>query len=674
MSAPQAEPAPPPGSERWAWIELLGFDSAADDLGVDTWLARTGFVPDGVSLRLYDPDFVHTHGTRAADSPFPVDVCSDDGGPVNKERSLRPWTPRLLQRLVQSLQARGTRVFVCVFDLCRTGEWTGQHVELLYRRRNGETVRALCPWKRLADGTLYEDFFVSQLVRVLHDYGFDGYHCADGYAHQRLPISEGDFSDDVVGQFVAATGSVLPDDLRGSCDADAARLEGRARWLWAERRREWIAFSAARLTSFVRKVADAVHGEQKHLLWHSAWTKDPFEALYRYGVDYRANADAGIDICIVGTAAGAAALDGDENVSGDRALLPAAAALLLSHACAAVTPLLFLNGTKGTTEQRCLLGHTPPLFETEVHTLSHLFGIGRDGRPRRIVAGPMACLPDGMSAAEWTGLRRHWDLAVEFTPNRVLGATLIWSDAAHTAQLDDYLASRRWSVHRLLHRLLEHGAPVHAIVRSELAAIAKGPLLVLNAHLFPADELRHVLGEGQRPVVLIGAARGFPGAPDLAFRDPGDPEGLCCVAYGLRSGPSRLTPDAPAGPAPAAELETAEEPSGEHDLFCHDLPYRHVSAGFLRACADILSRTADGVRVLSEQGAIRVTAMEDERGVRRLLIGNDAQGDIAPQLDVGRPIRGLTVRTPSPAVPGPVSGSTLSVRVPGRGLVIVDAE
>lgn len=674
MSAPQAEPAPPPGSERWAWIELLGFDIAADDLGVDAWLARTGFVPDGVSLGLYNPDFIHTHGTRAADSPFPVDVCSGDRGSDNKERSPQPWTPGLLQRLVQSLQARGTRVFVSISDLFRTDEWIGQHVELLYRRRNGETVRALCPWKRLADGRFYEDFFVSQLVRVLHDYGFDGYHCADGYAHQRLPISEGDFSDDVVGQFVAATGSVLPEDLRGSCDADAARLERRARWLWAERRREWIAFSAARLTSFIRKVADAVHGEQKHLLCSSAWTKDPFEALCRYGVDYRANADAGIDICIFGATAGAAALDGDEKVSGYRALLPAAAALLLNHACVAVTPLLFRNGTRGTSEPWCRLGHTPPLLEAEIHTLSHLFGISRDGRPRRVVAGPMACLADGISAAEWSGLRRHWDLAVEFTPNRVLGATLVWSDAAHAAQLDDYLASRRWSVHRLLHRLLERGAPVHAIVRRELAASAKGPLLVLNAHLFPADELRHVLGEGQRPVVLIGAAMGFPATPDLAFRDPGDPEGLCCVAYGLRAGPPRLTPDAPPRPDPAAEPGTAEEPSGEPALSCHDLPYRQVSAGFLQACADLLSRTADGVRVLSEQGAIRVTAMEDERGVRRLLIGNEAQGAITPQLDVGRPIRGLTVRTPSPAGSGPVSGSTFSVRVPGRGLVIVDAE
>ena len=51
------------GYERWAWIELLGFDMTRDDLGVGALLGSMGFVPDGVSLLLFNADFVHTHGT-----------------------------------------------------------------------------------------------------------------------------------------------------------------------------------------------------------------------------------------------------------------------------------------------------------------------------------------------------------------------------------------------------------------------------------------------------------------------------------------------------------------------------------------------------------------------------------------------------------------------------------
>jgi len=671
-----AEGVPPcrPGSERWAWIELLGFDIGASDLGVGALLARMGFVPDGISLLLLNADVVHTHGSRTPDSVFPPDVCSYYGHPGNEERGLQPWTPRLLRRLVETLQAHGTRVYISVFDLFRSDEWIGRHPELLQRRRNGQQVRSLCPWKRLADGTFYEDVFIPRLALLLRDYGFDGFHCADGFAHQRLPISEGDFSDDMVGQFVATTGVALPAELTGPCDADPARLERRARWLWAERRREWIGFMSARITRFMRKLATAVHGEHKHLVCNSAWTKDPFEALYRYGVDYRANADAGIDAYIVEAAAGASELDGYEKVSGRRALHPFAAAVLLDHACVPLTPLLFLNGIKDTTEEWCLLRHTPPLLEAEIHTMSHLFGVSRDGLPRRVVAGPVACLADGLSAEEWRRLCAHWDLAAAFAPRRILGATLVWSDAAFRAQLDDYIATRRWSMHRLLHHLLERGAPIHSIVRVEHVDRAVGPLVVLNAHLFPPDELARVLADPTRPVIAITAAATLPGNPNLTFSDLGDREGLCCAVYGLQTTAPRPIAEEPAGPDPAADPRTAEEPSGGHAMFYCDLPYRRVSAGFIAACADVLTQTADGVRVLTERDAVRVTALEDERGVRRLLIGNDAHWYNKPQIDVGRPIRRLTIGTPFPAVSGPVTGSTFSVRVPGRGMVIVDVE
>jgi len=660
--------------ERWIWIELLGFDITAPDLGVGAVLERLGFIPDAVSLLLFNADVIHTHGQRHPDRPYPDDICSYAGHPGNEERRLQPWTPRLLRQLVATLQAHGTRVFVSVFDLFRSQEWIGHHPELLQRRRHGQRAASLCPWKHLADGRLYEDVFCSQLEAVLVDIGFDGFHCADGFAHQRLPIAEGDLSDDMVGQFLTATGLTLPAALDGPCDDAPERLAARADWIEAGHREAWISFYAERITRFMAKLAATVHGVGGLLVANTAWTKDPLEALYRYGVDYRANADAGIDAMIVEAAAGAAELDGYERVSGRRALHPMAAALLLNRACMPKTPLLYLNGIKDTTEEWCLLRHTPPLLEADILALSHLFQIGRDGRPRRAVAGPVACLADGLSSDEWRRLRLHWDLASEFQPERLLGATVVWSDAAHAAQLHDGITTRRWTMHRLLHHLMERGAPLHSVVRLEDAQAVRGPLVVLQSHVFPADELQRLVADSTRTVILIGAPQAWPGRPDLLFFDPTVLDGLAAAVYGLAIPRPACLADIDLGPDLPADLKGVQDPAGGHAMFYYDLPWRRVSNAFLQACNEVIQAASGAPRVSADAEGIRVQAMADARGRLRLLIGSDAHDYRRPAIDVGRPIRALAIRTAFPATPGAIAGSVFSVRVPGRGMVVVDID
>ncbi len=143
------------------------------------------------------------------------------------------------------------------------------------------------------------------LRRILTDYGFDGYHGADGYAHPRIPIYIGDFSDDMVGQFTEASGMSLPDPAWLRCDGSSEMIARRADWIWHDRRREWIAFYSDRLKGFWRKVVSALHAQGKSVMLNSAWTRDPFEALYRYGIDYKGLVEAGVDGFIVEAAAGA---------------------------------------------------------------------------------------------------------------------------------------------------------------------------------------------------------------------------------------------------------------------------------------------------------------------------------------------------------------------------------
>jgi hypothetical protein len=57
--------------------------------------------------------------------------------------------------------------------------------------------------KRLKDGTYFEDYFFKKLKEVIDFYGFDGVQMGDGVSSNRPALQKGDFSDDMVGQFVS---------------------------------------------------------------------------------------------------------------------------------------------------------------------------------------------------------------------------------------------------------------------------------------------------------------------------------------------------------------------------------------------------------------------------------------------------------------------------------------
>lgn len=651
--------------DRWIWIELIGFDNEREDYGVSAFLENAGFVPEVASLLLFNADFIHQHDGLAQERPLPDDVCSYAGHPFNGERHRQRWTNWQLRGLVRELQRHGVAVYPAVFDLFVTREWIGQHPELFFTLRTGETWGSLCPLKRLADGRLYEEFFVAQLVRVMRDYGFDGYHGADGYAHPRLPIYEADFSDDLVEQFRAATGATLPPALASPCDGDPERIARRADWLWSERRREWIAFHRQRFAGFWRKVVTALHAEGKPVVLNSAWTRDPFEALYRYGVDYRALVAAGVDGFV--TEAAAAASETEREAAAAGVLYEFQAMLLLNRAYTPTAKMRYLHGVKDTREQWNVLRHAPTSLEREVHALSSLYRWTGDGRLERCADGLVVCLADAIRHEEWQWLREVWDRAFSGTPTRPVGATLVWSDAALEAQVEDYIETRRWSTHRLLHRLMARGAPIPATVRIEELDRVGGPILVLNPHLLPAAERARVLAYAGGPVLLIGPEEERLPTPAAAHFAAGEGlSRLACWVYGVEEPPA-----IPLAPETLPAREEAVLHQREPRSFLEDLPFHDVSERFLEACAELIARCSGSPRVLHGADRVRLLAMEEAPGRRRLLVGNDSHGYVTAHLDMGQPVASVTVLGPFPPLPIAPEGSCFSVRVPGRGAVLL---
>lgn len=684
--------------ERWLWIELIGFDQAASDYGVGRFLDTAGFVPEVISLLLFNPDFVHLHDRLDPDRPLPVDCCSYAGHPRNEERERQAWTRGQLRGLVEALHRHGIAVYPAVFDLFVSDEWLGRHPEVLFVRRTGERLASVCPQKRLADGSLYEDFFVDRLVRVLRDYGFDGYHGADGYGHPRLAIYDGDFSDDLIGQFLAATGLRLPAALAAPADGDPARIRGRADWIWSHWRSEWTGFRVERFTGFWAKVTAAVHGIDRQVVLNSCWTRDPFEAVYRYGVDYRRLVRAGVDGFVVEAAAAASETEREE--SSARVLHDFAAMLLLLKAAMPGVSLHNLCGVKDTREQWNVLRHAPTSLEREILTLGNLFrwqaatdgaNLAESRQLRHPVLslepctrGPVVCLADDIRPEEWRWLRETWDLAFAARPVRVLGATVVWSDAVLDRHLEEFPRSRCWSAHRWLHALAARGTSVAAAVDVRHLEAVTGALLIPNPHLWAVAELERVLVDARGPVILLGPpVDGLP-EPVIGYTDGPEQGAACCAVYGVPADRVLLPEDTPMrmsdrgtaveGKAPSVPRPTSSEEVHEPLSFLEDLVFAPVSQSFLDTCAEVIRLCAGAPRVIRGVERVRVTAFELGEGVIRLLIGNDGHGYAVAGIDLGRPIARLQVRSRFPLFPVVPAGSTFQVKVPGRGAVVLDAE
>ena len=671
------ETADDKGFEKWLWIELLGFDNEAPDFGVQEYLAAAGFVPEALSFLLYSPDFVHTHEGLTQERVLPPDFCSYRGRPYSGKRPRQAWTNWQLHGLIEELHQHGIAVYCSFFNLFVSfidgqeyrSPWCAAHPELWETNREGQPILAINPLRRFSDGAYYEDFFVGKLTEVMDDYGFDGFHGADGYSCTRQTIYLVDFSDDMVGQFeewLTANGNRALESAptNGAAEAMVARAEA----IWRDSRADWIRFYAARWQSFWRKVVAALHARDRKIVFNSAWTRDPFQAMYRYGIDYKMIEDVGVDGFVVETVAAGVSIGGEGGIEASPHY-DYMAMLMLMKAYTPNMAMHCLNGTLDIFEQWDVLHHAPTVWEREIYSLTNLYRWDREGALQRCYAGPVVCLATEIESDAWRSIRAKWERAISGTPTGVIGATVVWSDGALAAQLDDFIATRRWTSHKIVHELMAAGAPILAVARVADLGGVRGPILVPNPHLFPAEELARVFDYTGGPVIVIGEEVAAPRAPDLSFADVYAPDALQCGVWGASpASPTPLHADAPEDIPP--DLMALPEPGP----FMFEPYFRKVSRSFLRACVAVIVECTQAPVALAREGVVRVNGIELDPGQVRLFLGNDSHYYVVTEIDVRREIAAARVVTDFPGVPIEPVGSRFSVKIPGKGMVIVDIQ
>lgn len=524
----------------WVWTELLAFDRNAPDCGVAEYLAELGFVPEGMCLMVSSLDFLLSHPGKITGRQLPADVCARRGQLGNERRKRQDWRDSDLKKLIAGLTEAGVAVYCSCFTVFRnnrfTHEWISDHPEALLCWAGIWRGLELNPLAQLADGSLFEDYAIPKIVEVCRDYGFAGWHGPDGWG----PWSSGnicdlDYSDSMIGQFMAATDINFPDFFHrkierivtqneilaaqkaGSAVPDwgLAELQKRRDWICENCFEEWTNFLADRWFRFWGKALDALHRNGFKGIINSAWTKGCFDALTEYAIDYRKLAAAGLDGMVVETVAlgmntGHPELTWCHNFY--------AAALAEIKAAVPELKLIALHGIKDVVEFWDNLRHTPTGYEKEMYKLGNMFIYDSAGKLRRAASAFLCCLADGIERSEWDYIRKRWQTVFDNDPVRAGIITAVYSDR-YVDRRADYWHDGFVPALDQVANLMDCGLPVQSFVHSRNADKVPGMLLVPSAHLWEKSELESLIAAHRYPVVLCGRAETLKSIPGWKLTD-----------------------------------------------------------------------------------------------------------------------------------------------------------
>ncbi len=487
--------------DTWIWTELLAFDNAAPDLGVEAYFASLQATPQGITLLLTAVDFVLQHENWTAPHILPADVCSRMGHSGNGLRDRQQWDSEQLKRLVAQLHRKGCKVVFSLFCYYLADrfhhEWATDHPECLTGWDDG-AVNLLAPLK---DGTLLEDLFVRKLMEVEEYYGFDGWHgpdtCGPGW-----PVFNSYYGNAFVAMFRDWLGSErLPAQYRQDL-ANREQGKQRMRWIWENLRDEWIDFMNARWLSFWKKILDAMHATGRIALINSPDTKCLFGGLYYLGLDYRAVARLGVDMIVMETTS-----TGFSLTRGWRDYMTEFAAVMQEMAASMPgVKVCMMLSIKDTVESYDAIRHFRPMFERDYHFLASR-QIHWNGQLRRTAEAFMVCLGDTITTEEWEWLKRLDEAACSFQATSAGELTWLHDPNAYEALRAEYRTRGTQEECYQIARLEELGGLDIAVIATpqELDSL-DGPLVVPNFHLLDEALKRRILAKRQL-VVLTGDLR-----------------------------------------------------------------------------------------------------------------------------------------------------------------------
>ncbi len=690
--------------KKFIWADLRAFDNTAPGLGVPEYLGNLSFKPDALFLCLSNPDFVFLHNTVSVDLPL-EHRFTVYGGTALPAQS---WTTFQLKQFLAEMHKAGVKVLASMFMLTAYGEpgvddWFQKHPEVLTCYKDGTIGHMANPLKRLSTGQLFEDVFLDSLVKTLIAYGFDGYHAADGSTHLSVPLSEADFSDDMVSQFLAHSNIELPSPYRKQCDSDVGAMKMRADWIWNQKKIEWVAFWRYRWAGFWRKVAKACKEKRKMIVANQPWTMPPYEAIYRYGFDYKVLEEIGIDALVVETVAGPTQLGGYTPAVNEVSkiwLEDATAMVMCVKAYVPSLPLVFLLCVQDENEQWDTLRLAPAFLEKEIFSYSLTFYLNDQGKLGRCLDGFVVCLGVGLSKAEWTGISETAARAFSIPSAEGLknsGVTAIWSDQVMENQLKHNLAAgTEWPrppLHSYVRNLSHEGAPIRTIVRVENIQKTHAPLLLVSPGDLDKTGFSRISawladGVSARRLILIGEEfSGFKTDLLLIQDCPKYGKTQCAVVMNSHRENLQVRQELseklkiyePAGSG-APLILAIDETSEPYFPVTHSEPVSFLDrVPYLPIYREFFSKTAAAIICIEGSGATSnygtIFSLANGEFGRFLIVLNDKPAYLWCRISVDKPIATFKIISfPFPRRPTMVDDATFDIKIPPNGIAVMQLE
>ena len=524
----------------WVWTELLAFDRNEPDCGAAGYLEELGFVPEGMCLLVSSPDFLLSHPGKISGRQLPADICARGGQPGNERRKRQEWSDCDLKKLIEELTKAGVQVYCSCFTVFMnnkfTHEWVSEHEEVRLCWAGIWRGAELNPLAQLKDGTLFEDYVIPKIVEVCRDYGFAGWHGPDGWGPWSSGnICELDYSDSMMGQFMAATDIKFPEFFNEKIerivtqqDVLAAQKAGtdvpdwglpemqkRRDWICENCFEEWSGFLADRWCQFWNKALTALHRNNFKGVINSAWTKGCFDAKTEYAIDYRRIAALGLDGMVVETVALGMNSTRPHNTFYHNFY---AAALAEIKAAVPELKLIALHGIKDVEEFWDNLRHATTGYEKEMYKLGNMFIWDETGKLKRAASSFLCCLADGIEKSEWDYIRGRWQVVFDNDPVQAGVITAVYSDS-YVDKASDYWSDGFTPALDQVANLMDCGLPVQSFVHSRNAEKVPGMLLVPSAHLWKKEELDKLIANHRYPVVLCGRAEALQDIPGWKLTD-----------------------------------------------------------------------------------------------------------------------------------------------------------
>lgn len=496
-------------TKNWHWIELIGFDNKSADLGVTSFLSRLSEKPKGISLLFSHIDFVNDFDENNLEYTLLPCDCSYSGHRYSEERERQSWTSVELKKLIENLHENDVKVVFSIFNFFEyfdddgnkvATNFCGRHNELYCLDKNANVYEnSIHVLKKLDNGKFFEDYFFLKLKKVIDYYGFDGVQIADGVSCNRPSIQNGDFSDDTISQFVdwlKANGKEVNQILIKPTFNKIKEYKVRRKYVLENLYFEFLNFTNDRWKVFYDKLYSVLDPNRYLIFINSFWTREPFEAFYRYGIDYNVAYRKGVYALMVEEVSTtyptlSKAGRGGFNVPEQQTRYAHYDFYLMQMLLKAYIPkfrqvsLLPINDTN---EQWNAIHESHNELKRAIYRRNNC-KVFVDNEWKSCTEAPFFCLSDGVSANDWQMLKKLDDLKALDDVEKPLGYTLYYPKKHVKEDVKRYIENREYNFYKLASQLIKCGLEISSVVTEDDLLNYNNPILVLFPEFLSQEEL-----------------------------------------------------------------------------------------------------------------------------------------------------------------------------------------